>query len=58
MDEKSPVIFIGPESDHWQPIRVTLAVEDANSKLVKAATVADEKCIGNIFFAYLEAVWS
>ena len=50
-------IFIGPESDHWQPlsltdsvrhsrfkvylIDVTLACEDANSKLFDVVTVAD-----------------
>ena len=55
-----PVIFIGPESDHWECfsltpeltnslthsclvnlIDVTLACEDANSKLVEVVTVAD-----------------
>ena len=54
------MIFIGPESDHWQPlsltdsltdlIDVTLACEDANSKLVEVVTVADvdgEDCDGN-----------
>ena len=50
------IIFIGPESDHWQHlsvtpslthchlvnlIDVTLACEDANSKLVKVVTTAD-----------------
>ena len=45
------MIFIGPESDHWQPlsltdsltdlIDVTLACEDANSKLVEVVTVVD-----------------
>ena len=45
------MIFIGPESDHWQPlsltdsltdlIDVTLACEDANSKLVDVVTVVD-----------------
>ena len=45
------MIFIGPESDHWQPlsltdsltdlIDVTLACEDANSKLVEVVTIAD-----------------
>ena len=49
-------IFIGPESDHWEClslthsltdcclvnlIDVTLACEDANSKLVEVVTVAD-----------------
>ena len=34
-------IFIGPESD------VTLACEDANSKLVDVVTVADEDHVGN-----------
>ena len=50
-----------PESDHWQPlsltdsrladmIDVTLACEDANSKLVEAVSVADvdaEDHVGN-----------
>ena len=58
-------VFIGPESDHWEClsltpslthcrlvnlIDVTLACEDANSKLVDIVTVAnvdDEDCIGN-----------
>ena len=45
--------FIGPESDHWQPlslsdsltdlIDVTLACEDANSKPVEVATVAEAR---------------
>ena len=46
------VIFIGPESDHWlclsltnsclvNLIDVTLACEDANSKLVEVVTVDD-----------------
>ena len=46
------MIFIGPESDHWLPlsltnsclvdfIDVTMACEDANSKLVEVVTVAD-----------------
>ena len=50
------VIFIGPESDHWLPLKlknsltncclldlidVTLVREDANSKLVDVVTVAD-----------------
>ena len=46
--------FIGPESDHWQPlsltdlIDVTLVCEDANSKLVKVVSVAgDEDRVGN-----------
>ena len=54
-------IFIGPESDHWQClsltdwltdsclvdfIDVTLACEDANSKLVDAVTVADDDSVG------------
>ena len=49
-------LFIGPESDHWEClsltnslthsclvnlIDVTLACEDANSKLVEVVTVAD-----------------
>ena len=49
-------LFIGPESDHWLPlslthsltlwrlvdlIDLTLACEDANSKLVEVVTVAD-----------------
>ena len=53
------VIFIGPESDHWQCLsvkhslttlvnltNVTLACEDGNSKLVEVVTVThvdDEK---------------
>ena len=55
-------IFIGPESDHWQClsltdsltdsclvnlIDVTLACEDANSKLADVVTVADEDLVGN-----------
>ena len=58
-------IFIGPESDHWEClsvtnsltdsclvnlIDVTLACEDAYSKLVEIVTVADvsdEDCVGN-----------
>ena len=59
-------IFIGPESDHWQclslthnslsdsrlvnSIDVTLACEDAYSKLVEVVTVADvsdEDGVGN-----------
>ena len=57
--------FIGPESDHWEClsvthslpnsclvnlIDVTLACEDANSKLVEVVTVADvdsEDHVGN-----------
>ena len=57
--------FIGPESDHWEClsvtnsltdsclvnlIDVTLACEDAYSKLVEIVTVADvsdEDCVGN-----------
>ena len=46
------MIFIGPESDHWLPlsltnsclvdfIDVTMACEDANSKLVEVVTVVD-----------------
>ena len=45
-------VFIGPESDHWQPLSVTnscllnlidvsLACEDANSKLVEVVTVTN-----------------
>ena len=58
-------MFIGPESDHWlclslseslthsrfvNLIDVTLACEDAYSKLVEVVTVADvsdEDCVGN-----------
>ena len=58
-------VFIGPESDHWEClslthclthfcfvnfIDVTLACEDANSKLVEVVTVADvdsEDHVGN-----------
>ena len=61
----SPHIFIGPESDHWQClsltdslthsclvnlIDVTLACEDAYSKLVDVVTVddtSDEDRVGN-----------
>ena len=42
-------------------IDVTLACEDANSKLVDvvSVTVADEDCVGNNFFVDFEAeVWS
>ena len=53
-------IFIGPESDHCLPlsvtdsclvnlIDVTLACEDANSKLFDVVTVAEEDCVGNNF---------
>ena len=56
------LIFIGPESDHWEClslthsltdcclvnfIDVTLACEDANSKLVDVVTVADDDRVGN-----------
>ena len=58
------LIFIGPESDHWlclsvtnslrnclvNLIDVTLACEDANSKLVEVVTAADvdaEDHVGN-----------
>ena len=62
---RSLFIFIGPESDHWEClsvtnsltdcclvnlIDVTLAFEDANSKLVDVVTVAgvdDEHRVGN-----------
>ena len=38
---------------------MTLAFKDANSKLVDVLTVADEDCVGNIFFVDFEAeVWS
>ena len=41
-------VFIGPESDHCFPlIDVTLACEDANSKLVDFVTVADEDRVAN-----------
>ena len=58
------MVFIGPESDHCFPlslsnsltdsclvnlIDVTLACEDANSKLVNVVTVADEDRVGNSF---------
>ena len=58
-----PFLFTGPESDHWEClslthsltpivnlIDVTLACEDANSKLVEVITVADvdaEDHVGN-----------
>ena len=53
-------IFIGPESDHCLPLSlthsltdcrlvkltdVTLACEDANSKLIDVVTVADDDCL-------------
>ena len=55
------LFFIGPESDHWlclslthsrlvNLIDMTLACEDANSKLVEVVTVADvdsEDHVGN-----------
>ena len=56
------MIFIGPESDHWLSlsvthlltdlcsvnlIDVTLACEDANSKLVDVVTFSDEDRVGN-----------
>ena len=59
------LFFIGPESDHWQCLSltdsltdcrlvnlmdVTLACQDAYSKLVEVVTVAgvsDEDCVGN-----------
>ena len=58
---KYPTLFIGPKSDHWQCfsltncrlvnlIDVTLACEDASSKLVEVVTVADvdsEDHVGN-----------
>ena len=55
-------LFIGPESDHWlclsltdslthsclvNLIDVTMACEDANSKLVEVVTAADEDHVGN-----------
>ena len=54
-------VFIGPESDHWlclsltnsclvNLIDVTLACEDANSKLVEVVTIANvdhEDRVGN-----------
>ena len=55
-------LIIGPESDHWlclslthslthsclvNLIDVTLACEDANSKLVEVVTVDDEDRVGN-----------
>ena len=48
------LIFIGPESDHWEclvnVIDATLACEDAYSKFVEVVTVADvsdEDRVGN-----------
>ena len=55
------ILFIGPESDHWQCLSLThsclvnlidatLACEDAYSKLVEVVTVADisdEDRVGN-----------
>ena len=67
-----PSLFIGPESDHWQClslthsltncplvnlIDVTLACEDAYTKLVRVVTVADasdEDHVGNS----LLQIWS
>ena len=65
LTQESKPVFIGPESDHWlclsltdslphsclvNLIDVTLACEDANSKLVEVVTVADvdaEDHVGN-----------
>ena len=55
------VIFIGPESDHWECLSLThtvtfskldatLACKDANAKLVEVVSVADvddEDRVGN-----------
>ena len=55
-------LFIGPESDHWECLSVTnlltdcclvnlidmtLACDDANSKLIEVVNVADEDRVGN-----------
>ena len=69
------VLFIGPESDHWQClslthsltdwlthsclvnlIDVTLACEDANSKLVEVVTVADVDAEDNVGNSLLQ-IW-
>ena len=68
--------FIGPESDHWEClsvthwltncclvnlIDVTLACEDANSKLVEVLTVAHvdaEDHVGNSLLQILKLMWS
>ena len=68
------IIFIGPESDHWlclsltpslpnsclvNLIDMTLACEDAHSKLIEVFTVADVESCWQQFVADLEAeVWS
>ena len=64
-------IFIGPESDHWlclsvtdsltdcclvNLIDVTLACEDANSKLVEVVTVADVDCEDHVGNSLLQ-IW-
>ena len=68
------LFFIGPESDHWlclsltpslppsclvNLIDMTLACEDAHSKLIEVFTVADVESCWQQFVADLEAeVWS
>ena len=64
-------IVTGPESDHWQYlsvtdsltdgrlvnlIDVTLACEDANSKLVKVVTVADVNAEDHVGYSLLH-IW-
>ena len=67
-------LIIGPESDHWlclsltpslppsclvNLIDMTLACEDAHSKLIEVFTVADVESCWQQFVADLEAeVWS
>ena len=65
------IIFIGPESDHWEClsvtdsltnsclvnlIDVTLACEDANSKLVEVVTVADVNSADHVGKSLLQ-IW-
>ena len=64
-------LFIGPESDHWQPlsvtnsltplrlvdlIDVTLVCEVDNSKLVEVVTVADVDNVGRVGNSLLQ-IW-
>ena len=61
------LIFIGPESDHWECLSLTdcclvnlidvdLACEDANSKLVEVVTVADVDAEDNVGNSLLQ-IW-
>ena len=77
MTQNVPFFIIGPESDHWlclsvtnsltnsclvNLIDVTLACEDANSKLVDVVTFADvdaEDNVGNSLLQIWEpTLWS